>query len=270
MVSQSRAAARWVDRYGPMALVTGASDGIGEAFAHALAARGVGLVLTARRQDRLHNVGEQLKSRFGVPVESHAVDLADRDAVDRLLSATSGHDIGLLVACAGFGTSGALVDADPAIELSMLDVNCRAVLALTTGLAPRLVQRGRGGIILMSSIVAFQGVPRAANYAATKAYIQCLAEGLRVELAPKGVDVLASAPGPVDSGFAARADMRMGQAERPATVAVGSLAALGRRTTAHPGRLSKLLGWSLATLPRPGRTTVMRAVMGGMTRHQGS
>jgi short-subunit dehydrogenase len=120
----------------------------------------------------------------------------------------------------------------------------------------------------MSSLVAFQGVPRAATYAATKAFIQTFAEGLRLELSGSGVDVIACAPGPVRSGFEARADMRMGAAASPATVARGTLDALGRRTTVRPGFLAKFLEASLLPLPRLARSRIMAIVMGGMTRHQ--
>ena len=148
----------------------------------------------------------------------------------------------------------------------MIDVNCRAVVALAHAFGARFAQRGRGGLILFSSVVAFQGVPRASTYAATKAFVQTLAEGLGAELRPFGVDVLASAPGPVRSGFAARASMTMGAALSPDDVARGTLHALGRRRTTRPGWLSKLLGVSLLTLPRPARTGVMGLVMAGMTR----
>ena len=104
-----------------------------------------------------------------------------------------------------------------------------------------------------------------ARPAATKAYIQTLAEALAAELAPRGVDVLSSTPGPTDSGFAARAGMRMGRALKPEDVATASLKALGRRTTVLPGALSKLLAYSLAPLPR---VRIMGGVMGGMTEHR--
>ena len=258
----------WKERYGPVALVTGASDGIGQAFAHALAERGVDLILVARRGDRLARLAADLTDAFGIRASAHAADLGDPSAASRLIDATASTDIGLLVACAGFGTSGRFLDTDVEDELAMVDVNCRAVLALTKALAPRLALRGRGGLVLMSSIVAFQGVAHAANYAATKAYVQTLAEGLRAELAPRGIDVLACAPGPVTSGFAARADMRLGKAETPSVVARRSLAALGHRTTVRPGLLAKGLGYSLAMLPRRGRTFIMNTVMKGMTKHQ--
>ncbi len=177
-------------------------------------------------------------------------------------------DIGLLVAAAGFGSSGPFLQTDLARELEMLDVNCKAVLNLTHHFARRFTAQRRGGLVLMGSLVGFQGVPGTANYAATKGYIQTLAEGLHAELAPHGVDVLASAPGPVHSGFAERANMRMGLALTSGEVARATLKALGRRTTVRPGRLSVLLEASLAPLPRWARTRILARVMGGMTRHQ--
>lgn len=113
--------------------------------------------------------------------------------------------------------------------------------------------------------MGFQGVPRAANYAATKAYVQSLAEGLGAELAPLGIDVLASAPGPVHSGFASRAGMTMARALSPDVVARDTLRALGKKRTVWPGWLTKLLMSALATLPRWGRVRVMQQVMSGMT-----
>jgi hypothetical protein len=157
--------------------------------------------------------------------------------------------------------------ADLAQEYDMLEVNCRAVLTLCHFFSKRLARRGYGGMVLMASLVGFQGVPNAAHYAATKAYVQSLAEALHVELAPLGVNVLASAPGPVNSGFAVRAGMRMGMALRPAEVAQATLNALGRKTTAVPGLLSKVLTWSLLPLPRSARVRIMGAVMRGMTKH---
>jgi hypothetical protein len=111
-------------------------------------------------------------------------------------------------------------------------------------------------------------MPNAAHYAATKAYVQTLAEALHVELRSRGVDVLAAAPGPTDSGFADRADMRMGRTLSTRAVAQGTLAALGRRPTALPGLLSRVLRDSLAPLPQRARVRIMGSVMAGMTRHQ--
>ncbi len=253
-------------RYGPWALVTGASDGIGRAFAVHLARAGVNLVLAARRRDVLETLSAELTHHHGIDARVVPVDLGRPESIATLLSETRTLDVGLLVASAGFGTSGSFIEGDLAPELEMIDVNCRAVAALSHAFGRRFAERGRGGMILMSSLVAFQGVPRAANYAATKAYVQSLAEGLRVELAPRGVDVLASAPGPVKSGFAARASMTMAFAQTPTEVAGSTLSALGHRGTVRPGLLAKLLEWSLAFLPRWGRVRMMAIVMGGMTK----
>jgi short-subunit dehydrogenase len=256
------------ERYGPWAVVTGASDGIGRELARRVAAAGISVVLVARRTSELERLAEQLRGRHGVDARVFAGDLGDPKPIAALLAETVPLDVGLFIAAAGFGTSGRFIDGALESELAMIDVNCRAVAALTHGFATRMVARRRGGIVLMSSLVAFQGVPRAANYAATKAYVQSLAEGLRAELGPLGVDVLASAPGPVRSGFELRADMKMGMAAGPESVASATLAALGRTGTVRPGWLSKLLEWSLALLPRWGRVRMMAVVMGGMTKHR--
>jgi len=233
--SFTREQVRLRERYGPWAVVTGASDGIGREFAARLAEAGVHLVLAARRNDLLDEVANGLVRAHHVQVETIPIDLATRPGVDELVARTRDRDVGLLIASAGFGTSGPFVDARLDEELGMIDVNCRAVAALSHAFGRRFVDRKRGGIVLMSSLVAFQGVPRAANYAATKAYVQSFAEALRLELKPFGVDVVASAPGPIRSGFAARASMTMGVAQTPQDVAGPTLGALGRRGTVRPG-----------------------------------
>ncbi len=250
--------------YGPWALVTGASEGIGRAMAVEVARRGLDLVLVARRVDRLEALSVELARAYGVTARVVAADLAEPGAAARVVAATTALDVGLLVAAAGFGTSGRLVDTALADEVAMVDVNCRAVLALTKPFAEQLARRGRGGIVLLSSIVAFQGAPYSANYAATKAYVQTLAEGLDRELSPAGVDVVACAPGPVRTGFAARAGLTMGGAESAETVARETLDALGRRGTVRPGLRAKLLAGGLATLPRAARTVIMGRIMAGM------
>ncbi|MGF1508594.1 MAG: SDR family NAD(P)-dependent oxidoreductase [Myxococcota bacterium] len=255
-------------RYGPWAVVTGASDGIGRETALKLGASGINLVLVARRTPRLEALALKVEQAHGVRTRVLSLDLSRSESVQQLLDETKDLPVGLLIAAAGYGGSGRLVDAEVHRELEMVDVNCRAVLQLTHGFAQRFMRQKRGGIVLFSSIVAFQGVPRAANYAATKAYVQSLAEGLRPELAPHGVDILVSAPGPVRSGFGDRANMRMNNAMSPSRVAVGTLSGLGRRGVVRPGFLSKFLEFGLSMLPRSLRVRVLQAVMHGMTRHQ--
>jgi len=173
---------QFLDKYGPWALVTGASDGIGRAFAASVAEAGLNVVLVARRAEALERFADELRSLFPIETVVLPADLSRPDAVDSIAARTAQLDVGLLVAAAGFGTSGRFVDSELEKELDMIDVNCRAVAALTHHFGASFRHRGRSGIVLMISVVAFQGVPRSANYAATKAYVQSLAEGLRAEL----------------------------------------------------------------------------------------
>lgn len=266
-----RARAAFRHRYGPWALVTGASRGIGRAVALELAERGLDLLLVARSGPELQDLARHIGAMHPVACEPLPADLGHDAGVAAVLARAKALDIGLVVHAAGFGTSGPFLGTAADAEADLLAVNALAPLRLSHALAPRLVARGRGGLVFLSSIVAFQGVPRAANYAASKAYVQSLAEALAIELRPHGVDVLASAPGPVNSGFAARAGMVMAHAADPPTVAAATVAALGHGATARPGALSKLLGWSLATAPRALRVRIMAAIMAGMTRetHRG-
>ena len=257
-----------LSRYGPWAVITGASDGIGREFAFRLAQAGFNLVLVARRRAALETVAIETAARHGVQNRVLSVDLGREESVESIQMQTSDLDVGLLVAAAGFGTSGRLIDSHLEQETNLLNVNCRAVLGLSLHFGRRLAGRGRGGIILLSSLVGFQGTPYAANYSATKAYVQTLAEALHAELGSLGVDVLASAPGPVHSGFATRAGMQLNLALKPEEVVQNTLDALGRKTTVVPGLLSKFLTYSLLPLPRPVRTRIMGRIMRGMTRHR--
>ncbi|MDX2286479.1 MAG: SDR family NAD(P)-dependent oxidoreductase [Bacteroidia bacterium] len=259
---------RLLRRYGPWGAVTGASSGIGKELAERLAQSGLHLVLNARDAGTLDAWAAELRSRYGIQTRTAAADLSEPAGVQALTAACEGLDIGLLVACAGFGTSGLFLDAQVETEANMLRVNCEAVLRLSHHFGQRFAAQRRGGIVLMSSIVAFQGVPYAAHYAATKAYVQSLAEALAIELRPHGVDVLAAAPGPVRSGFEARADMKMDLFMTPEQVGVPVLRALGRRSSTLPGGLSKLLVGSLRTVPRWAKTRILMGIMGGMTKHQ--
>jgi len=254
--------------YGPWALVTGASSGIGLEIAERLAEAGLNLVLNARRKDLLDKIADNLRSQYKIEVAVIAADASLQTGNELIIKTSKQFDIGLLVASAGYGTSGEFYKADIDEETNMLHLNCESPLVLTHHFSKKFVGRGKGGIILLSSMVAFQGVPYSANYAATKAYIQILAEGIHSELKPYGVDVLAVAPGPVKSGFEGRAGMQMDMALKPADIGVPILRALGRKTTVLPGALTKLLVYSLRTVPKWAKIRIMKLVMGNMTQHQ--
>lgn len=255
-------------KYGEWAVVTGASSGIGLELVLQLADVGFNLVINSRYLDKLREVEKQLKANAKIEIKIVASDVSETEGIDKIIQASQGLNIGLLVVSAGYGTSGTFIDGSLHSEINMLRVNCESLLALTHYFSQQFVKQKRGGIILMSSMVAFQGTPFAANYAATKAYVQTLAEGLAVELKPYNVDVLAAAPGPVESGFSQRANMKMSMSMTPEQVGVPILKALGRKTTVLPGFLTKFLVYSLRTVPRWGKVKIMKIVMGEMTEHQ--
>lgn len=259
---------RLLKKYGPWAIITGASSGIGFELAKQLADTGFNLLIHARSSSRLETAAEYLQSRYPVTIKVIAADVSETDGIDKIIRSTQHIQVGLLIVSAGYGTGGLFYDSSLHTETNMLKVNCMALLSITHYFSQRFVQQKRGGIILMSSLVAFQGVPYSANYAATKAYVQSLAEALAVELKTHGVDVLAAAPGPVRSSFGKRANMRMGMALNPSDIGVPILKALGRKTTVLPGFLTKVLVYSLRTVPRWAKVRIMKLVMGGMTKHQ--
>ena len=255
------------DRYGPWALITGASDGIGQALACRLAAEGINVVLVARSKNRLQAVAAELSAVHNVETMVLPADLTEPGAAATIEDLTGRLDIGLVVLAAGFGTTGTFLETALADELDLIAVNITAIARLSHTFAGRLAARGKGGIILFGSIVGWQGVPGQANYAASKAYVQSLGEGLHDELKPRGVDVLSVAPGPVDSGFGARAGLAMTSATSPEVVATAALNALGRRTVI-PGARGKFLTASLTPLPRRIRSLILGKVIARMRSAQ--
>jgi short-subunit dehydrogenase len=254
-------------KYGEWAIITGASSGIGFELAKQIGSAGINLMIHSRQPETLILVEKELRSLYPIDIIRVNSDLSNLNGIEPIIQASQGLNIGMVVLSAGYGTSGIFIENSIHAELNLIDVNCKAVLALTHYFAQRFTQQNRGGIILLSSIVAFQGTPYAANYAATKAYIQSFAEALSIELKPLGVDVLAAAPGPVESGFSNRANMQMNRAMKPSQIGVPILCALGRKSTVVPGILSKILLFALRTVPRKTKVRIMGKIMAGMTQH---
>jgi uncharacterized protein len=259
---------RLKEKYGEWAVVTGASSGIGREIAERLAEAGLNLIINARNLVQLEQIANHLRASYSIEIQIVAKDIADTEGIAEIKALSQNVKVGLLVASAGFGTSGLFIDAKIEDEIKMLRVNCEALLILTHHFSQQFIKHKRGGIILMSSMVGFQGVPYAAHYAATKAYVQSLGEALALELRPYGVDVLAVAPGPVESGFGKQANMKMDLFLKPNQIGIPILKALGRKSTVLPGFLTKFLVYSLRTVPRWGKIRIMQIVMGGMTKHQ--
>lgn len=190
------------------ALVTGATAGIGHAFARALAARGTDLVLIARDAVRLGDVAEQLRGEHQVDVEVIAADLSDREELERVAVRLRETDrpVDLLVNNAGFGLKEPFVEGDLRAEEQLLDVLVRAVLVLTHAALPGMVARGRGGVVTVSSVAGFMP---AGTYSAAKAWATTFTQSLAGELAGSGVTATALCPGYVRTEFHQRAGIRM-------------------------------------------------------------
>ena len=262
---------RLKNRYDEWVLVTGATSGIGKELALLFGEAGFKLIITGRREKELQQLSTILFDRYKTEAIPIAGDLSDIEDITALLEETKHLSIGITVLNAGFGTSGKFLDANIEEEINMLNLNCKSVLIMAHHFATKMKnQRKKGAIVLMSSMVAFQGVPNAAHYAATKAFVQSLGEGIGIELKREGIDVLTAAPGPVASGFADRAKMRMNMALKTEDVGAPIIRAIGRKKTILPGFLTKFLVYNLRMTPRWGKTLIMGKVMEGFTKHQKS
>lgn len=188
---------------GKTALVTGASFGIGEAFARRLAAEGANVIVTARSQDRLAKLAEELRTRHGVKVSVVVADLAEDSGPETILRATegSGQPVDLLINNAGFGVVGDFADLPLAQQQLMIQVNVTALVTVSHLFLQPMLQRRSGAIVHVSSTAAFQGVPYMAAYAATKAFILNFSEGLWAECAAHGVRIQALCPGATATNF---------------------------------------------------------------------
>ncbi len=187
------------DRYGPWALVTGAAQGIGRAFAEALATRGLHIVLVDVQAEAISVAASEIAAGHRVETRNVASDLSDREFIDRVLAQVDDLEIGLVICNAAIGQQGPFLEEPLDALHRAIDLNCAAAVTLTRAFAPAMLERGRGGLILIASGTALQGSPNYANYAATKAFNLSLGESLHYELKEQGVDVLSYIPGPTNT-----------------------------------------------------------------------
>jgi uncharacterized protein len=254
----------FAQRYGPWALVAGASEGIGAAFAAALAGQRLNVVLVARRAEPLAALAGRL------PTETLTVpaDLSSVEGLARVFAATAEREVGLVVCNAAHVPIGPFLDLDPADTQRAVDVNCRAPLLLAHRYLPAMARRGRGGFIVMSSLAGMQGVASLSTYAATKAYGAVLAEGLWAEMRPHGVDVLACLAGAVSTpGYDSAMSRPAPGTVTPELVASTALRALGRGPRVVPGALMRFSAPVMSRLlPRRTAITLMGRSSQGLTR----
>jgi short-subunit dehydrogenase len=250
----------FTQRYGPWALVAGASEGMGAEFARQLSARGLKVVLVARREAAMAEVVKTLTT------ESKCVtlDLSAPDAAARIAEATAGLDLGLVIYNAAYSPIGPFLGQTLEENLRAVDLNVRTPTAVAHHFVPRLLARGRGGLVLLSSLTAFQGSPFVSTYGATKSFNLSLAEGLWAELRGTGVDVLAvcagatATPNLLKSITAPPPGM-----QQPAEVVFETLNALAAGPVLIPGAFNRFASFLMRRL-LPRRATIK--IMGDQTR----
>ena len=244
--------------------MAGASEGLGEAWADALVARGVNLILIARGQSKLQATADRLVARHGCEVRTLALDLGADPSVlrERITRVVDDREVGLLVYNAARSRVGGFFASSLDEAVATLDVNCRGPLVLSYLLGSAMRERGRGGIVLMGSLAGQQGSPRLATYAATKAFDRVLGESLWGELQDVGVDVLCCVAGATRTpGFEAAASKSTQMVMEPAAVVEEALAVLGRRPSVVVGWFNKLVDAVLGLLPRRRRVLIMKGAL---------
>jgi short-subunit dehydrogenase len=242
-------------KYGPWALVAGATEGIGRAFSLELAHKGFSLVLLARRASLLGELANELHTAHGVEVRTLAIDLGEPDVIERVRTVSDGLEVGLVVYNAAVSVVGPFLDTDLTARLHEIDVNCRGPLRFAHHFGKGMAERRRGGIILMSSLSGRQGTAFVSSYAATKAFNTVLAEGLWAELRERGVDVLACEAGATTTPNFVKSLQNKEQGEsahpmEPKDVASAALSALGKAPGVVPGMFNRLAFVVMRLVPR--------------------
>jgi hypothetical protein len=237
------------DFHGKWALVTGASAGIGVALARELGRRGAKLILTARRAERLKSLAAEFAAQ-GIETRIVVADLNDPAGPQQIYDATNDLTVDILINNAGLGQYGAFYSSQPEQEVSMVRVNCEAVVRLSRLFVPRMVERRRGWVLVVASTASFQPLPYLSTYAATKAFDRFFALGLAEEVAQYGIHVTALCPGTTESEFFEVAGAgvfrkrKIQSAEEVARLGVAALVR-GQRTI-----IPKWSGWFTAFMVR--------------------
>lgn len=254
-----------------VALVTGASSGIGEQFARQLGAKGYDVVLVARRKDKLDAIASEIAEAHGVKTEVIEADLSTKKGVSTVADRIKNGDIAVLVNNAGFGTQGEFAQLPLNRETQELDVNVIALTQLTHAAAGPMVEKKRGTIINLGSVGSFEPVPYMSTYAATKAYVLSFSEGLHEELKPHGVTVTCLCPGVVHTGFQSTAGLDREKMPGMGAMAVEKVVesalkgAAKKRAIVIPGAMNQAAAQMTRFAPR----ALIRRVSGGMFKDAG-
>jgi len=257
-------------RYGPWATVAGASEGLGATYAEELASRGLNLVLVARRAELLQSLASELSKKYNVEIKIIPLDLSATNAVEQIAENTKDMEIGLLVYNAAFSAIGPFLERPLDDHIKEINTNAFTPLKLIYLFAGQMLARGRGGIVLMSSLSAFQGSAYISTYAATKAFNIVLAEGLWEEWRERGVDILVCVSGAVKTpNYVASEPEQTGglgdMTMRPNQVVYEALNALGKGPYVIPGRMNRISSFVMRhLLPRKAAVKLMGRILRGM------
>jgi hypothetical protein len=257
------------DLRGTWALVTGASSGLGADFARDLAARGANVVLVARREAPMKALAAELESAHGVSARVIAMDLGDPAAPDALAArlAAEGVAVDVLVNNAGFGVYGPFLEIPWQRERQMLELDVLALVHLTKVFAAEMAQRGRGWILQVASIGAFQPTPTYASYSAAKSFVLSFGEAIAHELRPKGIRVCTVCPGVTATEFLAVAGQkltlyqRLSMMQSPAVVQSAVRALLRGKTSVTPGLGNAFSAFAMRFTPRRLQAAIASAAM---------
>lgn len=257
-----KTSSKFLRQYGPWALVTGASSGIGAEFARQLAIQGFHIALVARREALLDDLGAELSRRFSVETRSVVVDLSEENSVDRLGAAVADLDIGLVVSNAGTGHPGHFLREDHAEQLRLFRLNALSHLNIAYLFGQRLARRGGGGLLLGGAMGAKQGIPFSANDAGAKALVQSLGESLHVELKRDGIQVMTMVVPPTDTAIIKKfgldpATMPIKPMSTTQCVSEALRAFRNKKSLILPGRTNRIMS---AIIPK----FIMRVMMGKM------
>jgi len=252
------------EKYGPWALITGASSGIGVEFARQLAEKGLNLVLVARRKDRLDKLAAELNSKYQVNVKTIGVDLYSQNFLEQIRKVTDPLDIGLLASNTGKLYIGNYFDNSIEKDLQMIELNIKVPAILTHHFVNKMIVRKKGGVIYCASMLGYMGTPYASTYAGTKAHEIVKGEGLAYELKPKGIDVLVLNPGLTDTEMTEIYDFSAMPMKlmKPAPVAKSAINALGKKVLVTPGFMNNMMnGMSKRMMSRAMNTKMFGGFM---------
>jgi len=233
------------NKYGPKALITGGSSGIGRAIALELAQQGIQPILIARNQEKLNEVVEEISSKYKINALTYSVDLSNEEAINNLLKNIDTLSIGIFVHSAGMENNGSFTKISTEKELQLIKLNITSTYILANYFAKKMSESKKGAILLISSIGGLMPLPYFANYAASKSYVHYLGMALHSELKNKGVDISVLAPGLTETAMTHDNGIDWSKlpfsSQKPNEVAKIALNNLGRKATIIPGFMNRMV-----------------------------